>query len=126
LSAAPPDLRRSKTEKRTLFFLRKIDVRNGLPQTVCEVQGWISGGTWGRDGVILFSQGKTSDTQTLFRVSAAGGAFTPVLQLDKSRQELTQTGPQFLPDGRHFLYQAYSGSAESFAAFWSQKSAIYV
>jgi WD40-like Beta Propeller Repeat len=30
------DFQKSKTEKRTLFLLRKIDVRNGLPQTVCD------------------------------------------------------------------------------------------
>jgi len=120
------DLETSKTEKRRLFYLRKINVSSGLPQTLCEVEGWISGGTWNRDGVILFSQGKTSDATTLYRVSAAGGEITPALHLNKSRQELTQLGPQFLPDGRHFLYYSYSGSYGSFAAFWSQKGAIYV
>jgi serine/threonine protein kinase len=120
------DFEKSKTEKRNLFYLRKIDVTSGQPQTVCEVEGWISGGTWGRNGVILFSQGKTSDTQTLYRVSARGGEITPVLHLDKVRQELTQLAPQFLPDNQHFLYHSYSGTGESYASFWSQKSAIRV
>jgi len=41
-------------------------------------------------------------------VSAAGGNPSPALELDQSRQELSQRGPDFLPDGRHFLYQSFA------------------
>jgi dipeptidyl aminopeptidase/acylaminoacyl peptidase len=42
----------------------------------------------------------------LYRVSAAGGTPTPVTNLDTSKGETTHRWPQFLPDGRHFLYVA--------------------
>ena len=40
----------------------------------------------------------------LLRVSAAGGAPSPVTTLDRSRQETFHSYPSFLPDGRHFTY----------------------
>jgi Tol biopolymer transport system component len=121
------DVEMSKAEKRRLFFLKKSDVTGGLPQTLCKVEPWVGGGTWGRDGTILFAQGKTNESLTLYRVSAVGGEITPVLQLDRSRKELSQVKPQFLPDGRHFLYGSFAGSpGTTFAAFWSQKYATYL
>jgi serine/threonine protein kinase len=79
--------------------LKKIDVRGGPPVPLCDA-GTSRGGTWNRDGVILFQPGLGG----LFRVSAAGGQPAPVTQLDKARGEVTHRWPQFLPDGRHFLY----------------------
>jgi dipeptidyl aminopeptidase/acylaminoacyl peptidase len=53
--------------------------------------------------VILFS-----DTSRIIRrVSAAGGAPSQVLLLDESRRENGQWLPQFLPDGRTFLYASF-------------------
>ncbi len=40
----------------------------------------------------------------LWRVSAAGGAATPVTQVDLAKGEFVHTWPTFLPDGTHFLY----------------------
>ena len=37
---------------------------------------------------------------------------SPVTELDESRQEGSHRYPQFLPDGRHFLYTVRSGLAE--------------
>jgi Tol biopolymer transport system component len=56
------------------------------------------GGSWGRDGVIVFAA-DTTNASPLLRVSSAGGASTPVATAQGSF-------PWFLPDGRHFLYQA--------------------
>jgi hypothetical protein len=71
-------------------------------------------GSWSRDSVILFSQAKFTGPnnrqgRALFQVSAAGGQVNPVLQLDNSREERSQIEPQFLPDGRHFLYRSVTG-----------------
>jgi hypothetical protein len=41
---------------------------------------------------------------TLFRVAAGGGTPTPVTKLDASHGEFRHSWPQFLPDGRHFLF----------------------
>ena len=68
------------------------------------------GGSWNRDGVILFgatggSQGDGT-TQVLQRVSASGGAPVPAATLDVAYGETSHRWPHFLPDGRHFLYDA--------------------
>jgi DNA-binding winged helix-turn-helix (wHTH) protein/Tol biopolymer transport system component len=81
------------------------------------------GGTWSRDGVIVFAL----DNGPLYRVSESGGEPFP-LRLDNEPNELTyHRYPCFLPDGRHFIYRAgatyaysrderngiYAGSLES-------------
>jgi len=81
--------------------LKKIDAAGGPPQTLCDAPSG-RGGTWNRDGVIVFAPDIFS---ALYRVSATGGAPAP-LPLDKSRKEKVQHFPCFLPDGRHFLYRA--------------------
>jgi Tol biopolymer transport system component len=80
--------------------LKKIEVAGGPPQVICSAnQG--RGGTWNRDGVIVF----TGIDRTLWRVSAAGGE--PVhIALDHPPEVTAHYWPSFLPDGRHFLYQA--------------------
>jgi eukaryotic-like serine/threonine-protein kinase len=81
--------------------LKKIDAAGGPPQTLCDAPRGF-GGTWNRDGVIVFAPEINS---ALYRVSAAGGAPNP-LPLDKSRKEQIHHFPCFLPDGRHFIYRA--------------------
>ena len=81
--------------------LKKIDAAGGPPQTLCNAPGG-RGGTWNRDGVIVFAPDYNS---ALSRVPAAGGA-PALLPLDKSRKEKVHHFPYFLPDGRHFLYRA--------------------
>src|SRR6266705_355377 len=80
--------------------LKKIEVSGGPPQTLCDAPN-ARGGTWNRDGVIVFSPNISGP---LHRVSATGGASTPVTKLDDSRRQITHRFPYFLPDGQHFLY----------------------
>jgi len=47
------------------------------------------------------------------RVSAAGGIPTPVTVVDPSRKENYHVHPQFLPDGKHFLYFRMSQDPET-------------
>ena len=84
--------------------LKRIDINNGTPQVMCDAP-LPGGGTWSRDGVILFGQ----DNKSIQRISAAGGETTTVMPLDPSRKEIAQFWPYFLPDGRHFLYQSWTG-----------------
>jgi eukaryotic-like serine/threonine-protein kinase len=88
--------------------LKKIDVSSGQAQTVCDTSQDIQGGSWNRDGVILFSESNESGKVILMRVSANGGTPTPVTALNASRGEGVQAFPSFLPDGRHFIYWMYS------------------
>jgi Tol biopolymer transport system component len=76
--------------------LKKIPVAGGPPQSICEASNGM-GGTWNRDGVILFTPDFNS--HVIRRVSDEGGQPTDVLE-SKAGTLL----PVFLPDGRHFLY----------------------
>jgi hypothetical protein len=78
--------------------LYRIDVDGGALRTLTTAPVG-AGGSWNRDGVILFT---IVPDAPLFRLSDAGGEVLPV--------PTSQQGPggnrfaQFLPDGRHYLY----------------------
>src|SRR5207249_520782 len=57
------------------------------------------GGSWNQDGVILFSPATNG---AIFRIPATGGQPVAVTKLVAGQG--AQRFPQFLPDGRHFLY----------------------
>ena len=80
--------------------LKRINASGGPPQTLCDVVNG-RGGTWSKDGVIVFTP---SATQPLFRVPAAGGTPEPASKMDYSRNEGSHRWPSFLPDGKHFLF----------------------
>jgi hypothetical protein len=84
--------------------LQKIEVTGGQPHVLCDTPVGLIVGTWSRDGIILFSD----DSRTLRRVYAGGGAASQALPLDESRKETAQVAPQFLPDGRRFLYSTFA------------------
>jgi eukaryotic-like serine/threonine-protein kinase len=84
--------------------LKKIDVAGGPAETVCDTAQDIQGGSWNRDGVIVFGQSNEAGRIILMRVSANGGTPTPVTALNASRGETVHAFPSFLPDGRHFVY----------------------
>src|SRR5437773_1145811 len=83
--------------------LKKIPAAGGPAEELCPAgYDWV--GTWGRDGTILFSQIPPSEPG-IFRVSDRGGEPVRVLGVDPS-DPVALLWPQFLPDGRHFLFQA--------------------
>jgi Tol biopolymer transport system component len=102
--------------------LKKIDVGGGggPPFTVCDAVAG-EGGTWNRDNVIVFAGDGASG---LFRVSADGGVATPVTKLDAASGEYSHRWPQFLPDGRHFVYLAMRSASGGAAV--TDLRAIYV
>jgi Tol biopolymer transport system component len=77
--------------------LQRVNVSGGPPLTICSCNGAL-GGTWNRDGVIL----STNTSRLLYRVSAAGG--DPKLLRPLAEGETAQMWPEFLPDGKHYLY----------------------
>ncbi len=93
--------------------LKKIDASGGPPQVLCDARVG-RGGTWNRDGVIVFAP---YPTEGLFRVSAAGGQPAPLTKLDLSRRENSHRWPVFLPDGRHFLFVVRSAMPEYRAVY---------
>jgi Tol biopolymer transport system component len=80
--------------------LKRVEVAGGPVQTLCEISGQITGGSWGRDGSILFG----SATTGVLRASQGGGVPSRLTTPDFARGEVGHLRPWFLPDGRHFLY----------------------
>jgi eukaryotic-like serine/threonine-protein kinase len=81
-------------------FLRKIDANGGPVFKLAPVTEG-RGGSWNRDGVILFTP---SARGPIYRVSADGG--TAAQETVLGPKDITHRYAYFLPDGRHFLYLA--------------------
>jgi len=86
--------------------LKKVDISGGPAQTLCDAPSDVGGGSWSKDGVILYG----GITSGVMRVSAAGGTPTALTSVDPARQERGHVDPKFLPDGRHFLYDRISNT----------------
>jgi len=78
--------------------LKRIDVDSGAIQTLADAPT-PRGGAWAPDGTILFAP---AGNGPLYRVASTGGAAQVVTTLNAS--ETSHRGPQFLPDGRRFVY----------------------
>ena len=89
--------------------LKKTDLKGNPPQIICSVPGILIGGSWNREGVIIFGR----NTGGLMRVAANGGDAVPLTTRDATRSERVHGGPSFLPDGRHFLYSRFSSVLEN-------------
>jgi eukaryotic-like serine/threonine-protein kinase len=86
--------------------LFRIDVdRVASPQFVANAPAG-NGGTWNAAGTILYAP---TDGGALFRVAHSGGDPVAVTQLELD--QTAQCCPQFLSDGRHFLFGAFAGRA---------------
>ena len=88
--------------------LRKIDISGGPPIPICDAPRGADG-TWGPRGVILFDGSMVDSVQS---VSASGGVPAGATVVDRKSHETYTAWPQFLPDGRHFLYIAYGSGPE--------------
>jgi Tol biopolymer transport system component len=88
--------------------LKKVEITGGPPQTICDAPTG-SDSAWSPEGVILFD-GRPNDP--ILRVPAAGGVAKPEVSPDTAKGELGTAWPEFLPDGRHFLYIALATKAE--------------
>ena len=79
--------------------LKRTDLVGGMPRNVCDAPNG-RGGAWRGDVIILapFISG------ALFRVPASGGTLEPVTTVDQARRETGHRWPQFLPDGRSFIF----------------------
>lgn len=101
------------------FFARSklwtIDREGGPPQALCDAPLG-RGGTWNQDGVILFAPDPSGPLQ---EISAVGGVVREVLPHDAQSDTVHAWWPQFLPDGKHFIYWSHSKEA-------SQVDGIYL
>jgi serine/threonine protein kinase/Tol biopolymer transport system component len=95
--------------------LKKVEVSGAQVQVLCDAPNG-RGGTWNRDGVIVFTPDSFGG---MSRVSSSGGSPAEITKLDVSRFEQSHRWPVFLPDGKHFLYFGanFSGQLENNAIF---------
>jgi serine/threonine protein kinase len=91
--------------------LKKIEATGGPSQIICDAPDG-RGGSWSREDTILFAP---TYNGPLYKVAAAGGTPVQVTELDP--HENTHRWPQFLPDGRHFLYFTRSSMGEASSTY---------
>ena len=116
-------------------FLMKVRITGGTPEIICQAEAEPGGGSWNRDGIIVFAP---SLSDGFYRVAASGGKPQQWFKLDESKSERADLWPQFLPDGKHFVFYqqtdlaetsgVYVGSIERpeyYRLFTSQTNAVY-
>ena len=85
--------------------LKKLEIGGSTVSVICDAPV-PRGGTWNSDGVILFTPTVASP---VMRVSASGGQPVAVTSMSLNENENSHRWPNFLPDGKHFLYLSMRG-----------------
>src|SRR6185503_3247367 len=80
--------------------LKRVDIAGGPAQVITDASN-ARGGAWNSEGTIIFNG---SSSGPLSPTSLSGTASDAATQLQKD--QVSHRYPQFLPDGRHFLYYA--------------------
>jgi len=93
--------------------LKKISPEGGTAQTVAVIQGF-QDAAWGSGGALVY---RAMNRAAMYVVPEGGGAARPITKLDASRKENSHRFPQFLPDGRRFLFTARSSERENNALY---------
>jgi serine/threonine protein kinase len=88
----------------------RIDSPHSSPVTLA-IANSFAGAAWSPRGVILFQPEQAG--AGLSRVPAGGGAAVPATHLNAVRKEIVHRYPQFLPDGRRFIYWVWSAVEEN-------------
>jgi serine/threonine protein kinase len=89
--------------------LKKVDLNGGQPEVICDAGADPGGATWNREGVIVFAPNFEG---VLYRVPASGGQPVAITEAYKAYDETNHIWPEFLPDGRHFLFLVYGRGDE--------------
>jgi Tol biopolymer transport system component len=102
---------------RTLGFfaddkLKRIDASGGKPLVIADAANG-RGGTWNGEGVILYS---SASFGPIMRVSSRGGAAEPATQAGGDSGP-DHRYPQFLPDGKRFIFSSILGTADTNGVF---------
>jgi serine/threonine protein kinase len=98
--------------------LKRMDIDDGSVRTLASDSPVPLGGAWNSDGTIVFSR---SPGGPIYRIPAGGGEPVAETQLEVPEQR-GHAFPQFLPDGRHFLFFV-TGSPEARGVYVGQLGA---
>ena len=82
-------------------YLQRVEVRGGAMERLAAATSG-QGGTWNTDGTLLFAPNRAS---AIVSLATPGETPTPATRVERP-QQLGHSSPEFLPDGRHFLYFA--------------------
>jgi Tol biopolymer transport system component len=93
--------------------LKKVSSRGGPPQTIAELSGF-QDAAWGPHGDIIF---RPTNRAPLFRIRDSGGSPQPLTTLNESLTENSHRFPEFLPDGRRFLFTSRCGERANNALY---------
>jgi eukaryotic-like serine/threonine-protein kinase len=91
--------------------LKRIDVDGSSLQELCDAPFAPRGAAWNADDIILFADARGG----LSRVSASGGSPTRVT-MPESGHGAIDGWPQFLPDGRRFLFLRQASASTEMGA----------
>ena len=102
---------------RTLGFfaddkLKRIEIAGGKPLEITDVSNG-RGGAWNAEGTILFASVAYGP---IMRVSSRGGAAEPATETGDSSGP-NHRFPQFLPDGKRFIFSSTLGAVETNGVF---------
>jgi len=89
--------------------LRRIDIDTGATQVVSDHAPWGRGGSWNAKGQILFAPHPNSG---IVLTTVGGGSETELTTVDPKLVDASHRFPQWLPDGRHFVFTLWSNNAE--------------
>jgi eukaryotic-like serine/threonine-protein kinase len=91
--------------------LKRVDVAGGPAQTLADSPNG-RGGSWSSDGTIIFTPSGEMNIG-INRISAGGGAATPMTHVDPALHETSERWPVFLPDGKHYIFMGFNIAATS-------------
>ena len=80
--------------------LKIVDANGGQPRVLAETT-FGRGGTWNREGTIVYAPDMYG---FLYRISETGGSPVAITKLPQSGGAQANRWPTFLPDGKHFLF----------------------
>jgi Tol biopolymer transport system component len=94
--------------------LKELEISTGAIRAVAAIPPglYFSTGAWNESGDLLLGAGGG-----LFHVAPAGGNPQLVAPTDPARGETILDVPQFLPDGRHYLFSAFSLKPDQSGAY---------
>ena len=93
--------------------LNRIDASGGPPLAIADAPNG-RGGAWNGNGTILFAPNVNTP---VYRISASGGTPQPVTKTSAGAGGIGDRWPQFLPDGKHFLFYAHGNVPQNDATY---------
>ena len=86
--------------------LRKLIAMGGLPDTLCDAKEMLAG-SWSSSNTVLFSDSSFGrPNRPIRQLTLDDCSIKPVTKPDLARYDFGHMWPNFLPDGKHFVYAA--------------------